>query len=48
MNPVTRGVYYGEDVVIQVHLLGKIKINANLKMVKNRLNDYGISGYFKL
>lgn len=49
MNPVTRGVYYGEDVAYTSSFIGKDKkINANLKMVKNRLNDYGISGYFKL
>lgn len=49
MNPVTKGVYYGEDVNYTGSFIGeKEKVNANLEMINNRLNDYGISGYFKL
>lgn len=49
MNPVTKGVYYGEDVAYTSSFSGiDNKINANLELVKNRLNDYGIGGYFKL
>lgn len=49
MNPVTKGVYYEDDVMYTASFIGKEeKIKANLEMVKKRLEDYGISGYFKL
>ena len=49
MNPETKGVYYEDDVMYTASFIGKEeKIKANLEMVKKRLEDYGISGYFKL
>ena len=49
MNPIARGGYSQEDVdYTQSHKGLDNKKQANIKVIKKRLNEYGISGYCQL
>lgn len=49
MNPVTRGIYLQDDVDYTASYKGlDNKKNANIKMIKERLKNYKVTGYCKL
>ena len=49
LNPKSKGVYSRDDYNYSMSFLTKEeRTEGNIKMIKERLSDYGVSGYMKL